>query len=89
MDFTQTILHWYAENGRDLPWRRTRDPYAVWLSEIILQQTRVAQGLAYWERFMEHFPTVDDLAAAPEDEVLRLWQGLGYYSRARNLHAAA
>ncbi len=89
MDFTQTILHWYAENGRDLPWRRTRDPYAVWLSEIILQQTRVAQGLAYWERFMERFPTVDDLAAAPEDEVLRLWQGLGYYSRARNLHAAA
>ena len=89
MDFTRTILHWYAENGRDLPWRRTRDPYAVWLSEIILQQTRVAQGLAYWERFMDRFPTVDDLAAAPEDEVLRLWQGLGYYSRARNLHAAA
>ena len=89
MDFTETILHWYAENGRDLPWRRTRDPYAVWLSEIILQQTRVAQGMAYWKRFMERFPTVDDLAAAPEDEVLRLWQGLGYYSRARNLHAAA
>ena len=89
MDFTRTILTWYAENGRDLPWRRTRDPYAVWLSEIILQQTRVAQGRAYWERFMEHFPTVDALAAAPEDEVLRLWQGLGYYSRARNLHAAA
>ena len=89
MDFTRTILTWYAENGRDLPWRRTRDPYAVWLSEIILQQTRVAQGWAYWERFMEHFPTVDALAAAPEDDVLRLWQGLGYYSRARNLHAAA
>ena len=89
MDFSRTILHWYAENGRDLPWRRTRDPYAVWLSEIILQQTRVAQGLAYWERFMDRFPTVDDLAAAPEDEVLRLWQGLGYYSRARNLHTAA
>ena len=89
MDFSRTILHWYAENGRDLPWRRTRNPYAVWLSEIILQQTRVAQGLAYWERFMDRFPTVDDLAAAPEDEVLRLWQGLGYYSRARNLHAAA
>ena len=89
MDFTRTILDWYAENGRDLPWRRTRDPYAVWLSEIILQQTRVAQGRAYWERFMERFPTVDDLAAASEDEVLRLWQGLGYYSRARNLHAAA
>ena len=89
MDFTGTILHWYAENGRDLPWRRTRDPYAVWLSEIILQQTRVAQGRAYWERFLERFPTVQDLAAAPEDEVMRLWQGLGYYSRARNLHAAA
>ena len=89
MDFTRTILNWYAENGRDLPWRRTRDPYAVWLSEIILQQTRVAQGRAYWERFMERFPTVEELAAAPEDEVLRLWQGLGYYSRARNLHAAA
>ena len=89
MVFTETILRWYAENGRDLPWRRTRDPYAVWLSEIILQQTRVAQGWAYWERFMEHFPTVGSLAAAPEDEVLRLWQGLGYYSRARNLHAAA
>ena len=87
--FTDTILRWYAENGRDLPWRRTRDPYAIWLSEIILQQTRIAQGTAYWERFMEHFPTVADLAAASEDEVLRLWQGLGYYSRARNLHAAA
>ena len=89
MDFTETILHWYAASGRDLPWRRTRDPYAVWLSEIILQQTRVAQGWAYWEKFMDRFPTVDDLAAAPEDEVLRLWQGLGYYSRARNLHTAA
>ena len=89
MDFTGTILHWYAENGRDLPWRRTRDPYAVWLSEIILQQTRVVQGRAYWDRFLERFPTVQDLAAAPEDEVMRLWQGLGYYSRARNLHAAA
>ena len=89
MDFTETILHWYAENGRDLPWRRTWDPYAVWLSEIILQQTRVAQGWSYWEKFMDRFPTVDDLAAAPEDEVLRLWQGLGYYSRARNLHTAA
>ena len=89
MVFSETILQWYAENGRDLPWRRTRDPYAVWLSEIILQQTRVAQGRAYWERFLDRFPTVEALAAAPEDEVLRLWQGLGYYSRARNLHAAA
>jgi len=89
MTFSETILQWYSLNGRDLPWRRTRDPYAVWLSEIILQQTRVAQGRAYWERFMERFPTVEQLAAATEDEVLRLWQGLGYYSRARNLHAAA
>ena len=87
--FTQTILQWYAEYGRDLPWRRTRDPYAVWLSEIILQQTRVAQGTAYWYRFLERFPTVESLADASEDEVLRLWEGLGYYSRARNLHAAA
>ena len=87
--FSQSILQWYRENGRDLPWRRTRDPYAVWLSEIILQQTRVAQGTAYWHRFLEHFPTVDSLARATEDEVLRLWEGLGYYSRARNLHAAA
>ena len=89
MTFSETILHWYALNGRDLPWRRTRDPYAVWLSEIILQQTRVSQGRAYWERFLEAFPTVESLAAAPEDRVMRLWQGLGYYSRARNLHAAA
>jgi A/G-specific adenine glycosylase len=87
--FAETILSWYDANARDLPWRRTRDPYAVWLSEIILQQTRIAQGRAYWERFMAAFPTVEALAAASEDEVLRLWQGLGYYSRARNLHAAA
>ncbi|MBR1574691.1 MAG: A/G-specific adenine glycosylase [Bacteroidales bacterium] len=87
--FAERILRWYAENGRDLPWRRTRDPYAVWLSEIILQQTRIAQGTAYWHRFMERFPTAPSLAAATEDEVLRLWEGLGYYSRARNLHAAA
>ena len=87
--FSDTLLQWYALYRRDLPWRRTRDPYAVWLSEIILQQTRVVQGRAYWERFLERFPTVEDLAAASEDEVLRLWEGLGYYSRARNLHAAA
>ena len=87
--FSHIILDWYAQNGRDLPWRRTRDPYAVWLSEIILQQTRIVQGKAYWERFMERFPKVEDLASASEDEVLRLWEGLGYYSRARNLHAAA
>jgi len=87
--FTERILFWYSENGRDLPWRRTKNPYAVWLSEIILQQTRIAQGTAYWHRFMDRFPTVKDLADATEDEVLRLWEGLGYYSRARNLHAAA
>ena len=88
-DFSQRILDWYAENGRDLPWRRTPEPYAVWLSEIILQQTRIAQGTAYWHRFMEQFPSVKDLADASEDQILRLWEGLGYYSRARNLHKAA
>lgn len=87
--FTNALLDWYAEFGRDLPWRHTRDPYAIWLSEIILQQTRIVQGLAYWERFMARFPTVDLLAEASEDEVLRLWQGLGYYSRGRNLLTAA
>ena len=87
--FSDTILRWYAACGRDLPWRHTRDPYPVWLSEVILQQTRIAQGTAYWQRFLTRFPRVEDLAAASEDEVLRLWQGLGYYSRARNLHAAA
>ncbi|MEG1405404.1 MAG: A/G-specific adenine glycosylase [Alistipes sp.] len=83
------LLDWYALHGRDLPWRTTRDPYRIWISEVILQQTRVAQGLAYYERFTEHFADVAALAAAPQDEVMKLWQGLGYYSRARNLHAAA
>lgn len=87
--FSNTILSWFRENGRELPWRETKNPYAIWLSEIILQQTRIAQGGEYWERFMAQYPTVQDLAAAHEDEVLKLWQGLGYYSRARNLHAAA
>ena len=87
--FSNTILSWFRENGRELPWRETKNPYAIWLSEIILQQTRIAQGWEYWERFMAQYPTVQDLAAAHEDEVLKLWQGLGYYSRARNLHAAA
>lgn len=89
MSFTTTILSWFREHGRVLPWRQTRDPYAIWLSEIILQQTRIEQGLPYWERFMRRWPTVEELAAASEDEVLREWQGLGYYSRARNLHTAA
>ncbi len=88
-NFTSALLRWFQENGRDLPWRETTDPYAIWLSEVILQQTRIQQGYAYWERFMQRFPTVESLAAATEDEVLRLWQGLGYYSRARNLHTAA
>lgn len=87
--FTTAILRWFQENRRDLPWRQTTDPYAIWLSEVILQQTRIQQGQDYWERFMQRFPTVEALAEATEDEVLRLWQGLGYYSRARNLHAAA
>ena len=87
--FSLTLIRWFRENGRDLPWRQTRDPYAIWLSEIILQQTQVKQGWAYWERFMRHWPTVEALAEATEDEVLREWQGLGYYSRARNLHYAA
>lgn len=87
--FSSALLHWYEQNKRDLPWRRTRDPYLIWLSEIILQQTRVAQGLSYYMRFAARFPTPRALADAPEDEVLKYWQGLGYYSRARNLHAAA
>ncbi len=80
---------WYGENKRTLPWRRTRDPYKIWLSEIMLQQTRVAQGTPYYLKFISAFPTVQDLANAPEEKVLKLWQGLGYYSRARNLHATA
>ena len=87
--FTTTLLDWFALNGRDLPWRHTTDPYAIWLSEIILQQTRIQQGMDYWLRFMQRWPKVEDLAKATEDEVLRMWQGLGYYSRARNLHTAA
>lgn len=89
MSFTTTLLHWFSQHARPLPWRATRDPYAIWLSEIILQQTRVSQGMAYWQRFLERWPTVEALAGATEDEVLRMWQGLGYYSRARHLHAAA
>jgi A/G-specific adenine glycosylase len=88
-DFSKKIISWYQENKRELPWRSTKDPYKVWLSEIILQQTRVSQGLPYYNRFVEKYPTVQHLANAPEQEVLRLWQGLGYYSRARNLHKCA
>lgn len=94
INVTETILaptleRWYERHKRDLPWRHTRDPYRIWLSEIILQQTRVAQGKPYYERFVASYPTVSDMAQADEREVLRLWQGLGYYSRARNLHQTA
>lgn len=87
--FASTIMAWYAEHQRELPWRQTKDPHAIWLSEIILQQTRVAQGLPYYQRLLAAFPSVRDLAEAEEATLLRLWQGLGYYSRARNLQKAA
>lgn len=87
--FTMALLKWFAANGRELPWRGIGDAYGIWVSEVILQQTRIEQGTDYWLRFMERFPTVEALAAATEDEVLLQWQGLGYYSRARNLLAAA
>jgi A/G-specific adenine glycosylase len=89
MIFSKRLIYWYLQNKRDLPWRNTRNPYEIWLSEIILQQTRVAQGLPYFEAFISAFPTVFDLANASEEQVLKLWQGLGYYSRARNLHQTA
>lgn len=89
MDFKNILLAWYRENRRELPWRETSNPYFIWISEIILQQTRVVQGIGYYYRFVESFPTIDALARADEDEVLKVWQGLGYYTRARNLHAAA
>src|SRR5271154_6526516 len=87
--FSKKIIEWYQANHRDLPWRQTTDPYKIWLSEVMLQQTRVAQGLPYYERFVMSFPTVFDLAKASGRKVLRLWQGLGYYSRALNLHQCA
>lgn len=86
---SERLRAWYRENKRDLPWRNTTDPYRIWISEVILQQTRVAQGLDYYYRFIERFPDVRSLAEAPQEEVLKYWQGLGYYSRARNLHKAA
>jgi len=89
MNFSKILIKWYQQNKRDLPWRNTKNPYHIWLSEIILQQTRVNQGLAYYEKFIITFPTVYHLAAADENTVLKLWQGLGYYSRARNLHFSA
>jgi len=89
MKFAACILHWYDQNKRDLPWRQNPVPYHIWLSEILMQQTRIEQGTPYYLRFVEAFPTVHDLAAAPEEKVMKLWQGLGYYNRARNLHATA
>lgn len=89
MEFSNSLIHWYLQNKRDLPWRNTINPYSIWLSEIMLQQTRVVQGLPYFLSFSEAFPTIFDLANADEEQVLKMWQGLGYYSRARNLHATA
>ena len=89
MDFSNKLVNWYKVNKRDLPWRNTANAYYIWLSEIILQQTRVAQGMPYYLAFVKVFPKVEDLANASEDEVLKMWQGLGYYSRARNLHFTA
>src|SRR5690606_12844216 len=89
MFFPRELIRWYHQHKRDLPWRHTRDSYTIWLSEIILQQTRVEQGLPYFNRFISSFPTIADFAAASEDEILRYWQGLGYYSRARNMHRTA
>ncbi|MCX6189760.1 MAG: A/G-specific adenine glycosylase [Bacteroidetes bacterium] len=82
---SNSLIHWFIQNKRELPWRKTKDPYKIWLSEIILQQTRVDQGLPYYNRFVKKYPTLNSLAKAPDDEVMKLWQGLGYYSRARNL----
>ncbi len=89
MNFTKILIYWYSEHKRELPWRETRNPYCIWLSEIIMQQTQIKQGLPYYEDFVANFPTVYDLAKAKESTILKLWQGLGYYSRARNLHFSA
>ena len=87
--FRKQLLAWFGQFQRDLPWRRTRDPFRIWISEIMLQQTRVAAVIPYYERFLQHFPDAAALAQAPQDDVLALWSGLGYYSRARNLQKAA
>ena len=89
MSFSEEIISWYTKHKRNLPWRETRDPYRIWLSEVILQQTRIEQGLPYYLKFTEAYPSVFHLARAPDEEVLKLWQGLGYYTRARNLHSTA
>ncbi len=89
MNFSEKLINWYQSNKRDLEWRKTKDPYKIWLSEIIMQQTRIEQGTAYYLKFIHTYPTVEDLAQATEENILKLWQGLGYYSRARNLHQTA
>src|SRR5215475_4831773 len=89
VSFRKSLLAWFRQFRRDLPWRKSKDPYRIWLSEIMLQQTRVVAVIPYYERFLERFPTIQSLAEAPEEEVLRLWSGLGYYSRAKNLQKAA
>ena len=89
MDFSTKIIAWYKINKRNLPWRNTVDPYYIWISEVILQQTRVDQGLSYYKKFIHHFPTIQDLANANEEKVMKLWQGLGYYNRAKNMHHTA
>ena len=89
MNFSNLLVYWYLQNKRELPWRETQNPYKIWLSEVILQQTRVNQGISYYYNFINNYPTVFDLAKAKENDILKLWQGLGYYSRARNLHFSA
>ena len=89
MDFKKVLTNWYSINKRELPWRKSKNPYFIWLSEIIMQQTQIKQGLPYYEAFVTNYPTIFELAEAPEQDILKLWQGLGYYSRARNLHASA
>ena len=87
--FIPALITWFEQEAADLPWRRTRNPYYIWLAEIMLQQTQVATVIPYYERFIEKFPTIAELASAPQDDLLKYWEGLGYYSRARNLQAAA
>ena len=89
MEFSNHIVQWFNKNQRNLPWRTSKDPYKIWISEIILQQTRVAQGISYYNNFINAFPNISALAEANEEDVLKLWQGLGYYSRARNIHFTA
>ncbi|MFW6019013.1 MAG: A/G-specific adenine glycosylase [Bacteroidales bacterium] len=89
MSLTEKIISWYSQNKRDLPWRETSDPFKIWLSEVIMQQTRIEQGTSYYLKFVNEFASIEGLANAPEEKIMRMWQGLGYYSRARNLHAAA